>query len=212
MFEVTEGVAHVVAAQPLNRIYDVMGSFLQPIINELAAFQQKGASADDKDLRKVAGKVQSLFGLTLDDVELVTIFVQTVVPWVEPEDEHPAINLIRDLCWGPLCSTLEIFGRQQFVSESIAKCLKNIIYSYRIHSLPLLGPMAEILVVSFEKYQYGCFLWVSGAIVRQFGHEEIDEETRSAIWQFVERQCVNTFQLLEQNKPNDIPDCTSCLK
>ena len=67
--------------------------------------------------------------------------------------------------------------------------------------------MAETLVAYFERYEYGCFLWVSGAIVRQFGHEEIDEETRFAIWQFVERQCVNTFRLLEKNKPNEIPDC-----
>ena len=67
--------------------------------------------------------------------------------------------------------------------------------------------MAEILVTSFEAYEYGCFLWASGAIVRQFGHEDVEDDVRSAIWQFVELQCINTFHLLEKNKPNDIPDC-----
>jgi transportin-3 len=56
LFEVTEGVAHVVAAQPLERIYDVMGSFCRPIAAQLVALQHKGPAADETDRRKVAGK------------------------------------------------------------------------------------------------------------------------------------------------------------
>ena len=55
LFEVTEGVAHVVAAQPLERIYQVMGSFCGPIASELVALQHKHDTATDKDLRRVAG-------------------------------------------------------------------------------------------------------------------------------------------------------------
>jgi transportin-3 len=138
-------------------------------------------------------------------VELLTIFIQTVSPYVEPNQGHPAVRLLSDL-WPTICHTLTIFGTVQFISESVAKNFKNIIYSYRIHSLPLLAPMAEILVSSFERYEFGCFLWASGAIVRQFGHEDVPDEVKNAIWQFVERQCMNTFRLLEKNEPNDIPD------
>ena len=206
LFEVTEGVAHVVAAQPLDRIYEVMGSFCHPIAAQLVALQHKGRAADDKDHRKVPGIPYYFMFLMKDLVELLTIFIQTVSPYVEPTQEHPAVHFVRDI-WPVLCETLTVFGFVQYISESVAKIFKNIIYSYRIHSLPLLGPMAEKLLSSFEQYQYGCFLWASGAIVRQFGHEEVDDEVRYAIWQFVERQCLNTFQLLEKNKPNDIPDC-----
>lgn len=55
LFEVTEGVAHVVAAQPLERVYEVMGSFCQPIATELVALQQAGLTGDEKDYRRVAG-------------------------------------------------------------------------------------------------------------------------------------------------------------
>jgi transportin-3 len=55
LFEVTEGVAHVVAAQPMERLYEVMGSFCHPIAAEIVALQRKGDSADEKDHRKVAG-------------------------------------------------------------------------------------------------------------------------------------------------------------
>lgn len=67
--------------------------------------------------------------------------------------------------------------------------------------------MAESLVSSFERYEYGCFLWASGAIVRQFRHEDVNDRVRLALWDFVKRQSINTFGLLEKNKPND-PDCT----
>ena len=140
-------------------------------------------------------------------MELLTIFIQIVSPYVEPNEDHPAVRLISDL-WPALYDTLKTFGSVQFISESVAKNFKNIIYSYRIHSLPLLPQMAETLVTSFELYEFGCFLWASGAIVRQFGHEEVDDRVRYAIWEFVERQCVNTFRLLEKSKPNDIPDCS----
>ena len=140
-------------------------------------------------------------------MELITIFVQIVSPYVEPNQEHPAVRLMNDL-WPALYGTLKTFGSIQLISESVAKNFKNIIYSYRIHSLRLLPQMADALVTSFEQYEFGSFLWASGAIVRQFSHEEVDDGVRYAIWEFVERQCVNTFRLLENSKSNDIPDRT----
>ena len=197
-------MAHVIAAQPLDLIYEVMGSFCQPIAERLVVLQGAGLTQDEKNNRKVAGKLNRNQLVTLDLVELLTIFIQIVAPYVEPPKQHPAVLLLSDL-WPALYGTLKIFGSEQFISESVAKNFKNIIYSYRIHSLPLLAPMADTLVSSFEQYEFGCFLWASGAIVRQFGHEDVGDEVRFAIWQFVERQCVHAFRLLEKNKPNDIP-------
>jgi transportin-3 len=53
--EVTEGVAHVVAAQPLDRIYDIMGSFYRPIAEQLNQYQALAPTDDEKILRKIAG-------------------------------------------------------------------------------------------------------------------------------------------------------------
>jgi transportin-3 len=108
--------------------------------------------------------------------------------------------------WPVLTETLNTFGSFQVIAESIAKNFKNIVSSYRYHSLPLVGNMAEVLVSAFEQYEYGCFLWASGAIVRTFGYEEGIEQVQYHIWQFVERQCVSTFHLLERHKPNEIPE------
>jgi len=93
------------------------------------------------------------------------------------------------------------------IAEAVAKHIKNIIYSYRIHCLHLLPTLADVLVESFGHFKYGCFLWASGALVRQFGHEDIPATTRRAIWEFVDKQCRATFVILELKKPNEIPDC-----
>src|SRR5205823_4357284 len=142
--------------------------------------------------------------------ELLTVFIETVNQWVDPQEQHPAMKLVVDI-FPKITSTLEVFGSDQMISESISKNFKNIIYSYRIHSVVLLEHMVRILQDAFNQYGFGCFLWVSGAIVRQFGHEELDPSIQLAIWGFVETQCLSTFQLLDKNKPNDVPDRNSPL-
>ena len=59
LFETMEGVAHVVAAQPLDRIYEVMKSFCQPIAEQFVAIQLKRTSNTEDDQRKVAGTTHS---------------------------------------------------------------------------------------------------------------------------------------------------------
>ena len=132
--------------------------------------------------------------------------MQTVFPYVDPQQPHPAVRLVQEL-WPHIYHTLATFGQHEIISKAIAKHIKNIIYSYRIHCLPLLPALAEVLVKSFGHYKYGCFLWASGALVRQFGHEDIPDATRQDIWEFVDTQCRATFIILEQKKPNEIPDC-----
>ena len=132
--------------------------------------------------------------------------MQTVSPYVDPQQSHPAVQLVQEL-WPYIYRTLAAFGQHEMISEAVAKHIKNIIYSYRIHCLHLLPTLADVLVESFGHFKYGCFLWVSGALVRQFGHEDIPATTRGAIWEFVDKQCRATFVILELKKPNEIPDC-----
>jgi len=132
--------------------------------------------------------------------------VQTVSPYVDPQQPHPAVQLVQEL-WPYIYRTLAAFGQHQMIAEAVAKHIKNIIYSYRIHCLHLLPTLADVLVESFGHFKYGCFLWASGALVRQFGHEDIPATTRRAIWEFVDKQCRATFVILELKKPNEIPDC-----
>ena len=73
--------------------------------------------------------------------------------------------------------------------------------------LPLLPTLAEKLVVCFEKSEQGCFLWVSGTVVREFVDDDlVDEATKSAVYNFLERQCLSMFRIMNGKRPEEIPD------
>ncbi|CCJ28892.1 unnamed protein product, partial [Pneumocystis jirovecii] len=122
------------------------------------------------------------------------------------EQQHPCITLFQEL-WPVISHLLDVYGSLLVISESICKFLKALFNSYREHMLVFLPLLAEKLVLCFEKTEYGCFLWVSGACIRIFSNAETcSENTRASIWQFTERQCLAMFSILNRTNPKEIPD------
>lgn len=194
LFEVTEGVAYVVSAQPLYRIYDMLKLFCEPITKNFLLRLQK-QDADSKFYQSLA-----------DEVELLTIFAQIVSPCISLDQQHPCVTLFQEL-WPIMSHLLDVHGSSLVVSESTCKFFKTLLNSYREHMLVFLPPLAEKLVTCFEKREYGCFLWVSGTCIRIFSNiETCSEDTRAAIWQFTERQCLAMFSILNRIAPKEIPD------
>ena len=106
-----------------------------------------------------------------------------------------------------LARIVESFITSAPICERVSKFWRTLLISYRIAMLPLLPALAEKLIQCFEKSHQGCFLWVSASVIREFGDEElVDKDTREAVYQFLERQCINMFQLLNETSPKDIPD------
>lgn len=192
--EVTEGIAHVVLAQPSEKLYVALKSFIGPIASRVAA----GSSTfteDEKAQRKIA-----------DDIELLTVFAFTVHPYIEPAVEHPCVKAYQEV-WPILSKALDDYGQVQFICERICSWMKTVLNSTRQHALLLLPSFAEKLAICFDRYRYGCFLWVSGACVRQFANiEDNSPETARAVWQFVESQSVGMFKYLSTTEPKRISD------
>ena len=185
--EVTEGVGHVVAAQPVDRQYAALSAFTRPIGDRLEARCTGAPTDDDKELRKLA-----------DDIELLTVFAFTVVPRVDPgpATEHPCVKVYSEL-WHVLEKVLDVYGKVSFIAERVCSCMKAQLQSYRSHMAILLPSFAERLAGDFDRLRYGCFLWVSGACVRQFADAEYNTpETVDAVWRFVQGQSVALFQTL----------------
>lgn len=90
--------------------------------------------------------------------------------------ENPYVRRTKDLAlhllsgiWHVVRSVNESI---QNISGSVAKCFKNIVYSSQIQGHRLLSSMARLSISSFERYEYGYFLWAIGAIFGQFGLEK----------------------------------------
>ena len=187
--ETTEGIAHVVSAQPREKLYLALKSFVSPILERIAQ-TCKTFDSDEKTHRNLA-----------DDIELLTVFAFTVAPYIEPAEEHPCVKVYEEV-WPVLSASIDTYGSLQFICERVCSWMKTVLNRCRRHTISLLPAFAEKLAVSFDKYRYGCFLWVSGACVREFASaEDNDAATVNAVWSFVESQSVGMFKLLGSTEP-----------
>ncbi|KAF3921205.1 Transportin-3 [Orbilia brochopaga] len=191
--EVTDGVAHVVAAQPVEKIYDALRLFCEPITKRL--MEKANVARDKESVRDLS-----------ENVSLLTTFAAIVRPNVEVGQDNPAVRFWAEV-FPVVTRILENFIDHPAICERVSKFYRTLLISYRTAMLPLLPALAEKLAACFQKSRQGCFLWVTGSVIREFSDEElVDENTREAVYQFLEQQCWIMFKILNDESPKDIPD------
>ncbi|KAK7206639.1 armadillo-type protein [Myxozyma melibiosi] len=197
LYDLTDGVAHLVAAQPIDKIYEHLKSFCMPIVQRLYA--RTSQTIDEDNCRKAA-----------DELELLDTFARLVHPSVERGTANPCMQFWIEI-WPLINTLLDTMGSSTFVSERICKFMRTLMQSYRNDFYPLLPAVAERLVDSFEKHHYGCYLWASGICVREYGNEYSDQSTQEAVWNFALRQSISMFKYMSTINIADIPDAVEDL-
>lgn len=194
LHEVTEGVAHVVAALPLDQIYDSLKMFCDPIVERLKA---KAATAGDDEEALLA---------VADQVRVLTHFVQFVAPHVEPNEDNPMIRYWASV-FDVMASILQRYITCVPICERISRFFRFLVVSYRTGTAPLLTKLAPLLIQAFQQSHEGCFLWVSAAVIREFGDEQtVGEATVLATFDFLQQQCAAMLQVLQEKEPRQISD------
>ncbi|KKK22706.1 mRNA transport regulator (Mtr10) [Aspergillus rambellii] len=192
--EVTEGVAAVVAVQPLDKIYETMKMFCDPIMARIMNLANN--AKDEQGQRAVA-----------DHLQLITIFILVVNPCVSSGEQNPAVKYCGEIL--PIMSTIAMnFTSSTPILERICRCWRNMIICYRTAMTPLLPALAQSLASGFEASREGCFLWATDAVVREFsdGAEYVDPSTSHAVFQFYEQQAVAFLRTLNDLAPENLPD------
>ncbi|EEA21116.1 Nuclear import receptor [Talaromyces marneffei ATCC 18224] len=192
--EITEGVAAVVAVQPLDKIYESMKLFCDPIMARIMNLANN--AQDEQGQRAVA-----------DHLQLITIFIQLVTPYVGPHGENPAVKYCGEIM--PILNTLVMnFTKSTPILERVCRCWRYMIISYRTAMIPLLPSLAQSLAAGFEASREGCFLWATDAVVREFseGAELVDAATSQAVYQFFEQQSLAFLRILNELPPEQLPD------
>lgn len=192
--EITEGVAAVVAVQPLDSIYATMKEFCDPVMARIMALANK--AHDDAGQKAVA-----------DHLQLITTFVQWVAPYVSPGQEHPAVKYCQEIL-PALGAIATNFPTSSPILERVCRCWRHMVISYRISMVPLLPTLAQHLAHGFQASRQGCFLWATDAVLREFseGAEEVDTNTSNAVYQFYEQQALVFLRILNELPPVDLPD------
>ena len=192
--EVTEGVAAVVAVQPLDSLYQQFKFCADPIIHRLKLMAQNAVTEPQK--------------LELaDHIKLISIFVQKVQPYVKPGQPHPAVQYCQEM-FPTLAQLVDVFIEFPPILERVCHCWRRMILSYRSDAAPLLPALAEKLASGFEASKQGCFLWATDAIVQEssLGAEGVDQQTTDQVFQFAERQITTALRTFNGVAPEELPD------
>ncbi|KAK3678287.1 Nuclear import receptor [Recurvomyces mirabilis] len=193
--EVTEGIAAVLAKQPLDTVYASMKASLDPVVKRLMTMAD---TATEKE-QKLA---------IADHLNLITIVIQEVRPYVEPSaPSHPCVEYCKEIF--PILSAIcENFVTFTPIAERICRCWRHMVLSYRLHIAPLLPQLAEKLAAGFEGSRQGCFLWATDSIVREFSDSSqyIPASTVAAIYTFYEQQATTFLRTLNDLAPEELPD------
>ncbi|QKX60522.1 uncharacterized protein TRUGW13939_07667 [Talaromyces rugulosus] len=188
--EVTEGVAAVVAVQPLDKVYESIKLFCDPIMARVMNLANN--AQDEQGQKAVAGKF---------------LTPPIVTPYVGPRAENPAVKYCSEIL--PIMDTLVLnFTKSTPILERACRCWRYMVISYRTSMISLLPSLAQSLAAGFEASREGCFLWATDAVVREFseGSEAVDAATTQAVYQFFEQQSVSFLRILNELPPEQLPD------
>lgn len=192
--EITEGIAAVLAKQPLDSLYQSFKLCCDPVVGRLMAMAE---AANDKDSQLAVA----------DRLNLVTIFVQMVTPYVEPSQPHPAVKYCEEM-FPVLAIIAERFIDFTPIIERVCRCWRYMILSYRTHTAPLLPQFADKLASGFTASRQGCFLWATDSLVREFSdvNENVSQDIVDAIYKFYEQQATSFLRQLNDLPPEELPD------
>ncbi|KAL8798578.1 MAG: hypothetical protein Q9182_006552 [Xanthomendoza sp. 2 TL-2023] len=195
--EITEGVACIISVQTPDKVYDTFKLYSDPIIKRMmSCANEAGTAQDDGPRGAVAGYIQ-----------LLTVFVQNIQPYVSPQEENPAVKYCQEIL--PVLSTIaENFTNSTPILERICRCWRYMVLSYRTAVLPLLPKLAQQLASGFENSRQGCFLWATDSVLREFaiGADYVDTSTSQAIYNFFEQQALAFLRIMNDLPAEDLPD------
>ena len=197
--EITEGVACVISAQPLDKIYPMFKLYCDPVIKRMMARANEAKTAEDEKAKLAIA----------DYLQLLTIFVQNIQPYVSPQQENPAVQYCQEVL--PVMAAIaENFTNSTPILERVCRCWRYMVLSYRTAVLPLLPTLAHQLASGFQNSRQGCFLWATDSVLREFarGAEFVDQSTSNEIYKFFEQQAYAFLRIMNDLPPSELPDGT----
>ncbi|KAF1344142.1 armadillo-type protein [Delphinella strobiligena] len=192
--EITEGIASVIARQPLENIGPAFKLCCDPVVKRL--MEMANNAHDDASKLAVA-----------DHLNLITIFVQWIQPVLPPHHANPAVLYCQEI-FPILAAIADNFANFTPILERVCRCWRYMVLSYRTSAAPLLQQLAEKLASGFSASKQGCFLWATDSIVREFTPEaeNVDQNTIDAVFAFYTQQATTFLRALNDLPPDQLPD------
>lgn len=192
-YDVVNGLAHVIKDLPSQEKYEASETFLTPTTTKLTQLCSTGSPDDENVLTALH-----------DEAEVLSIFFNVLRSQNFNEPENPIADLFVQKIYPLVADVLLKFGKALKVSEHFVKIIKSVVQSCSVYLTSLLPQITQLLHEGFKNTYFGCYLWVTGVIIREFGDEISTKETHEAVYQFGISQSALFFQLLKSNSKLDI--------
>lgn len=178
-YNVTYGIAGVISAQRSPDIALSLKRFGEPICQRLI------------ELSRLTPE-RSLYRTIADQMELLVIFVREVTVETPIGTADPVAKFVQEVL--PVLSGLvEKYGSESIeISERYCKFIRSAVLNLRTHLLEIVPSLANQIAIKFNETHYGCYMWVSGAIIREYSIDELPESVIDTIWTF-SKQLMETF-------------------
>ncbi|ORX98968.1 ARM repeat-containing protein [Basidiobolus meristosporus CBS 931.73] len=191
LIEITEALAHVISAVPMDKILSTLQTFCLPIAQGLHEIARKGQGASESEVRQAG-----------DLVDQIATFFQYVIP-SNTSEANPLIQLISEL-W-PVCDSLLVnFGGNVHLAENISKYFKCCVVYYRKDFLPLLPNFLERLVETFDRTGLGCYLWVAKKTIDEYSGQA--QHDGIPLLGVAEKLSSSMFRFVKEKGFQEIPD------
>ncbi|KAI5964099.1 MTR10 [Candida pseudojiufengensis] len=198
-YELIDGLAHVVSKVPEENLYKTSEMFLEPTLESINKFNQEDNNSEELNLK------------ISDQIEVITVFIDVLKINEFEKPTYPVATLFIEKIWPLITSVLNKRASSIKISEKCMKLMKSAMLSFSSYLNSILPQFAEILHHGYQQTQFGCYLWVSGVVIRVYGDEEINsKEITNAVLEFSILQCQTFFQQLKtldsNNNVKQIPD------
>ncbi|CAK9441719.1 uncharacterized protein LODBEIA_P55870 [Lodderomyces beijingensis] len=188
-FELADGLAHVVSKSPDDALYKTSEMFLQPSIETLQGLISTSAN-EATHQQQIA-----------DQIEVISVFLDVFKLNEFDNANHPVATLFIEKIWPLTTTILSKESSSLLVNERCMKLVKTAILSFSSYLNPILPEIAQVLHQGFQKTHFGCYLWVTGVVIRVFGDEEFSHpEVTNAVYEFSLQQCQVFFEQLFSKK------------
>ncbi|ODV87402.1 hypothetical protein CANARDRAFT_26802 [[Candida] arabinofermentans NRRL YB-2248] len=206
LYDITEGIAHILKEERDDeKLYNITVMFWKSTLDKLSQFV---------DITPVTGSQLDEVNTTIaDNLEIISIYVDALKPRSLSNKENPVAKILMESVWPLVMKLIATYGRSVKVSERCMKLVRKSIQTFKQYLIPVLSTTAEMLVYGFQHYQSGCYLWVSGAFIKEYSSmEEIPPQIKSAVWSFSVQQIGTFISAFNALSEESLPDYTNLVE
>lgn len=187
-YDLVDGLAHVIKELPPAQQLESIHTFLDPTVARLQKVHAAGHAGDD-------AAATALF----DEGEILSIFFHIFRCQNFDVAQYPAAQYFCDTVWPLVTEVLAKHGAVLKVSERFVKVVKHAVQGCSVYLTPILPQVAQLLHHGFSTTCYGCYLWVTGVVIREFSDEVSSDDTHEVTFQLGLSQSVAFFTVLKND-------------